>query len=322
MSAKQCYQRFCEQTYVPIYSQPWWLDAICGFENWDVWLYEKGGKILAAMPYYMEQRGEYKYITKAPLTQNNGIIFREETRKLAKDAAMQEKIINAACDFIESLELDVYEQQFQHSFNNWSPFSWRNYTLLLRYSYIIEDTSDMSKIWDGFTTENRNAIRKGQRLCSIDSEISPDQFYREHERIYKRQSLPCPFSEELWLRLYKACEEHDAGRMFCARDENGEINALMFLIWDTRSVYLLMGGAMPEYSGNQAYPALIHHGINIAHDRGASFDFEGSMIKRIARSYREYGAIPYPYYRIRKVFNPQIIRKETEDYINKCSLET
>jgi len=67
--SKEKFKKFCENTYVPIYSQPWWLDIICGKENWNVWLYEKGNEVLAAMPYYTENRGKYRYITKAPLTE-------------------------------------------------------------------------------------------------------------------------------------------------------------------------------------------------------------------------------------------------------------
>ena len=81
MDSKTTYDRFCEKTYVPIYSKPWWLDAVCGADNWNVWIYKKGESVLAAMPYYFETRGEYKYITKATLTQNNGIIFTEDKER-------------------------------------------------------------------------------------------------------------------------------------------------------------------------------------------------------------------------------------------------
>ena len=57
MSNKEKYKEFEEKSYVPIYSQNWWMDAVCLPENWDVWLYEKEGDICAAMPYYKEQRG-------------------------------------------------------------------------------------------------------------------------------------------------------------------------------------------------------------------------------------------------------------------------
>ena len=72
---------------------------------------------------------------------------------------------------------------------------------------------------------------------------------------------------------------------------------------------------MPEYYSSQSYVALTYHSIEIASKMGLIYDFEGSMIQRIAKSFREYGAIPVPYYRIRKVFNPDIVRQEAEDYI-------
>ena len=53
----------------------------------------------------------------------------------------------------------------------------------------------------------------------------------------------------------------------------------------------------------------------MAHEKGLAYDFEGSMIKQIAKSFRQYGGEPTPYYRIRKVFNADIIRAEAERYI-------
>ena len=72
---KTKYNQFCAENYVPIYSKPWWLDVVSENGLWDVWMCEQDGKIQAAMPHHLEFRGKYRYVTKAPLTQNNGIIF-------------------------------------------------------------------------------------------------------------------------------------------------------------------------------------------------------------------------------------------------------
>ncbi len=321
MTNKERYEQFCQATYVPIYSKSWWMDAVCGKENWSVWLYESGGNVLAAMPYYKERRGNYNYITKAPLTQNNGIIFKEDPkRKRVSEAELQEKIINAACAFIEAQGVDAYEQQFQTSFQNWLPFFWNGYTNMLRYTYIIEDISDMDAVWANISSKYKNEIRKGMRMTYVDTEITPEQFYIEHERIYRRQGKTSPFSIELWMKLYHSCHTHRACQMFCARDNDDNLHALLFLVWDERRVYHILGGYMPEYSRSQAYPALIWHGIEFAHQKGLIYDFEGSVIQRIATAFRQFGGVPTPYYRIRKVFNPEIVRKEAEEYI--CHIQT
>lgn len=327
MTNKERYEEFCKSTYVPIFSKSWWMDCTCGPDNWDVWVYDpgEGEELLAAMPYYVEWRGDhkqYKYITKAPLTQNNGIIFRRDsTRKFAREMEMQERIINEANEFIKTLNLDVYEQQYHRDFQNWSPFFWLNYTCLLRYTYVIEDTSDMEKVMEEFTPNYRKNIRKGQRLTSFSNDIDPDTFFDEHGKIFAKQGLPDPISYEMWDKLIKACKEHDAGDIICARDPEGNIHSLMFIVWDDEALYPILGGYMPEYANSQSYPALTYYSIELAHNKGLAYDFEGTMIHRVAKSFRQFGAVPKPYYRVRKVFNPEIVRREAEQYIDTLANE-
>ena len=166
MKNKEKYVCFCEKTYVPIYSKPWWMDAVCGKDNLDVWLYEKGNNILAAMPYYLEQRGRYKYITKAPLTQNNGIIFNYPDDGSMKNIAKQkfeEDTIKNACIFIQNFGLDVYEQQYQYNFRYYLPFYWNNYEIIPRVTYVIKDTSNIEKLWGDLSSKYRKNIKKGQK---------------------------------------------------------------------------------------------------------------------------------------------------------------
>lgn len=317
-SKKEKFKKFCRETYVPIYSQTWWLDTICGENNWDVWLYEKGEEILAAMPYFLQKRGEYNYITKAPLTQNNGIIFKHnDNRKLCKEAEFEEKVIYSACEFIKKLNIDVYEQQYMYTFKNWLPFFWNQYSAITRYTYVIENTLDLDEVWNNISSNYRNKIRKGSRNCFIEKNIDKKWFYEEHEKIFLKQNLKCPFSKELWFRLYDECKKRNSGMTLIAKDENDCIQSLLFLVWDDKAVYQILGGNIPEYQKKDTYSFLIWNGIQIASDMGKVYDFEGSVIPRISRSFREFGGEPKPYFRIRKVFNPEIIRQESEKIIEE-----
>ncbi|MDE5639783.1 MAG: GNAT family N-acetyltransferase, partial [Odoribacter sp.] len=306
---KEKYEDFCKTTFVPLYSKSWWLDAVCEPDNWNVWLYDNNGIIQAAMPYYFTVKNNRKYITKAPLTQNNGIIFAyPEGSKNVAMAMLEEKVIDAACQFIQSLNLDVYEQQYQFSFINWLPFFWNYYTAVVRYTYVLEDTSDLGAIWEGINSKRRSVVKKGQRNSKYsDSKLGIETFYKEHEKIYTKQGLKCPFSYEMWVRIANACAEHNTGKFSCRLAEDGNVAAVSFVAWDERTLYKLMGGPIPDYAKLDAYSALTWDEIELAHELGVSYDFEGSVIKRISKSFREYGAEPKPYFRIRKVFNPEII---------------
>lgn len=322
-SNKEKYEAFCESTFVPLYSKSWWMDAVCEPQNWDVWLYENNGSIQAAMPYYFIIRDGRKYITKAPLTQNNGLIFayQEGSKSVAK-SILEEKVIDAACEFIKNMDIDVYEQQFQTSFVNWLPFFWNYYTAITRYTYIFEDTSDLNAIWESISSKRRSVIKKGQRCSSYsDTKLNVDSFYSEHEKIYSKQGLQCPFTYELWKRVAEACSINKAGKYSCRLADDGNVAAVSFVAWDDKYLYKLMGGPIPDYAKLDAYSALTWDEIELAHNLKRSYDFEGSVIKRISKSFREYGAEPKPYFRIRKVFNPDIIREEAEKQIKQLKGE-
>jgi len=310
---KTLYSKFCETTYVPIFSHGWWLDSVCGSENWDVWLYESGGNILAAMPYYRIKKGEFDYITKAPLTQNNGIIFKQNSSiKLPSLAEFQQKIIDNACLWLKNANIDAYEQQYHYSFENWQPFFWKGYECILRYTYVIENTQNMFEVEQGYSSKLRSIIKKGSRNSRIVEIMDANIFYQEHEKVFLKQGLPCPFSYSLWLKIYSSCEKHNCGKILTAKDSNENIHSLAYLVWDEKSVYLLLGGSMPGFSYSDSYSFLIHKSIEMASSMGKSFDFEGSMIARVAKSIRQFGGIPKPYFRIRKIFNKKLLINEQQ----------
>lgn len=317
---KEKYINFCRTIYTPIFSEAWWMDAICGEENWDVWLYEKGTNVLAAMSYYLQKRGDYLYITKPPLTQNNGLLIQYPlNQKRVKRAHLEEEIAFAANRHIQSLGIDVYEQQFHHTYRNFLPWFWNRYVCIPRVTYIIEDTKNMASVNSEISSKYRSVIRKGRRSVARFAEIQPQDFYHLHEQIFLRQGLQCPFSFKQWMRLYEECKRRVAGRILTAQDDQGTVLSLAFFVWDSESLYLLAGGPVPGYSSLDTYDALVYEGISLASEKGLKFDFEGSVVRQINHSFREYGGVPKLYYRIRKVFNPEIIRMEAESMIDGLS---
>lgn len=321
-SRKEIYRRFCEEGYTPIYSQPWWMDAVCGPENWDVWVHEdNGGTVDAAMPCYFEERAHGRYITKAPLTQNNGIVFRHPAGAHAVTRAkFEERVAREAIAWVDSLGLAVYEQQYPTTFTNWLPFSWNGCTALPRYTYVIEDTSDLDIVWATMDSNARKKIRKGQRGQTMCEDIGPQEFWDEHEKIFAKQGLPCPFSKELWMRLHEAVIAHGQGEILCMRNEDGAATSILFVVWDGERAYQLLGGGIPEYMNCESYHALIWECVKRAAGRGLIYDFEGSMIERISKSFREFGGVPELYFRIRKVYSPDVIRAETEAAVHRLEV--
>ena len=318
---KDRYEQFCERVYVPLYSKPWWMDAVCGSENWDVWLYEEGGHIAAAMPDDLEERKYGLYITKPPLTQNNGIVFDHPVGAgIVARAKFEEKVVRAAMAHVDSLGLAVYEQQFPTSYITWLPHSWCGCAALPRYTYVIKDTSDLDSVWQGMSSSYRKNVKKGRRNLASVGELDRERFWIEHAKVFERQNLPVPFSRTMWTRLFDAAYAAQSGRALCAVTGDGQVASVLFLVWDERRMYHLLGGTMPGFSGLETYNALTWTGIELAHEKGLAYDFEGSMIERIAKSFREFGGTPELYFRIRKVYSPEVVRMEAEQQVSRLEV--
>lgn len=323
MTHKERYAVFCTRTYVPLFSQPWWLDAAVGPENWDVYVTEKDGAYCAAMPYYLTVRDGKRVITKAPNTQNNGVLFNYPANMKPKTKSdFEERNINELCDYIESLGLAVYEQQFHYTFTNWLPFFWRYYQAIPRYTYVIDTTRPQPEIEDRYTSNVRKNIRKAARLVQLAAdEPGVETFYAVNRLSFERQGKEIPYSLSFVKSIYAACKAHDACRILTAVDGAGTIYSAALLVWDARSAYYLLNGTDPRYKSSQANDLLIHEGIRLAKSMGLLFDFEGSVIRPIEHAFREFGGDARLYFRIRKVFDPDILRTETEAQIARLNAE-
>lgn len=301
--SKELYEKFCREAYVPLFSQPWWLDAVCGPENWDVFVVEQSGALMAALPYYLTERDGKRMITKAKNTQNNGILLNyPEGQKPPARVSFEIKVINELIDRIESLGLDKYEQQFHYSFTNWMPFFWRGYREITRYTYVIEDTSDHAAVMNNYTSNVRKNLRKAEKYCSLADSITEEEFYRVNRMSFERQNMQVPWDFDYFTRVSAACAAHQAGKMLSAVDENGNVLSVAFIVWDSQSVYYLLNGTDYRKKDLQANDFLINESVKFAGQMGLRFDFEGSVIKQIENSFRQFGGIPKRYFRIFKEY--------------------
>tara|TARA_B100000674_G_C37219094_1_gene636107 strand:+ start:204 stop:386 length:183 start_codon:yes stop_codon:yes gene_type:complete len=57
MSDKDKYKHYTKNNNdIPIYSSPWWLDAVCEIGSWNVIIFEKNNNLIAALPYFVKKK--------------------------------------------------------------------------------------------------------------------------------------------------------------------------------------------------------------------------------------------------------------------------
>jgi hypothetical protein len=294
---KALYREFCagEKT-LPIYSRDWWLDASAGEENWDVALVENNGRVIAALPYAIEKRLGFTLLTLPPFTKMLGPWIREGTGKYAKRLAQQKDLMEALIDQLP--RYDHYAQNWHYSQTNWLPFYWRGFNQTTRYTYLLEGLSDMDTVVANFENSKRANIRKARERVEVVYDIPAREFYDNHCLTLAKKGARIDYSWDEFRRIHAACYAHNAGKTIAAYDQCGNLHAALFVIWDEMSAYAQICTIDPDYLTHGAASLLNQEIIAYVADKTRTFDFEGSMIESVERSFRQYGATQTAYFAV------------------------
>ena len=138
---------------------------------------KKGDEIQAAWPIVYHKSDRAKHVCMPALTQKLGILFAPSD---AKPVEAQSKNQKLTTELMEQLgDTASFRQNFHENFTDWLPFYWRGYTQTTRYTYILEDMSDLNVLWNNVRQKAKTEIRKAQKLgIHIKDDLDLAQFSR------------------------------------------------------------------------------------------------------------------------------------------------
>lgn len=311
MTNKEKYKKLCiKEKSIPIFSQYWWMDAVCGEENWDVILVENGEGILGALPYYFRKIRGRIYIDQPMLTSKNGVWIKyPEGQRCTTRLKYEKKIIYQIIAQLESLKLGEFNQNFDYSFTNWIPFYFKTFRGSVRYTNVIENIENIDVVYKNFETQVRNNIKNTSKLLRVKEDLDIEKFYDINKKTFNRQNVKIPYSLDFIKRLDDACAQHNCRKIFYAETNSGEICAVNYIVWDENAAYSLMAGEVEKFRSYQADTLLIWESIKFCSDKTKNFDFEGSMIEGVEVFIRNFGASLKPYFNISKSYSFRSILK-------------
>lgn len=299
MSGKITYREVCaREISIPIFSQYWWLDTVCGPENWDVAVIEKGGQVVATMPYYIDRTFGLVRLVMPRLTQTLGPWISSSggsySRALAREKDLMTELVEQLPVFHE------FSQNWHHSRTNWLPFYWRGFSQSTRYTYILNDLTDTDTLWKGLQQNIRGDIRKAQDRFELElyEDSSLDEFIDLNEKVFSRQGVRLPYSRDVINQIDAACAARICRKIIVAKDKQGQAHAGVYIVWDANSAYYLLGGGDPKLRNSGATSLCMWRAIQHAATVTKAFDFEGSMIEPVERFFRAFGAKQTPYFRV------------------------
>ena len=296
-TAKEKYKElFKTENSIPVFCEPWWLDTVCGEDQWDVIILEKNGTIEATLPYYIHKPSQ---ISMPQLTQTMGPWVREGKESYSKDISHKQHLMKG---LIEQLpKVLTFSQNFHYSITDWLPFYWEGFEQTTYYSYVLQDISNLEKVFAGFERSKKKNIRKSDKIVKVKWDMSAEDFFENHKFTLNKQKTEISYTKKYFSKIYTASYENKQGRTLYAIDSEGNIHAAIFVIWNKNSAYYLISSIDPDFRNSGASTRLIWEAIQFVSTMGASrFDFEGSMIPSVENSFRKFGGQQMPYFRITK----------------------
>jgi len=281
-----------------VFEQPWWLEAVAPGRWREAVVRRDDDAVLARLPYVLRRRFGLTTIEQPPLTQVLGPWLAPTNGKYATRLDTEKKLLGG---LVEALPpFDHLRLSLSTHLTNWLPFYWAGFEATVRYTYRLEDLSDLDRLRADFQEHVRRALRKAEKSVEVDHDYPLDGLLRLNAATFARQGLDVPYSDELVRRIDAACAARGARRILGAVDADGRTHAVLFVVWDERTCYPIINGGDPELRSSGANTLLYWEAIRLAAEVSQVFDFEGSMIEPIERFVRAFGGTQTPYFSISK----------------------
>ena len=299
MTHKELYLAFCEQeSQLPLFFQPWWLDAVCAGRQWEVLLsFDKEGRVQAVMPYMLCSTLRLKYIQMPPQTPVQGIWIRQD-KQVSLDAWRE--VCNDFSAQLAQLGLAYFSQQFPTGSACAIPLRDNGFKVKEQFTYLLDDNADLDKTLDSFSKNIKRQLQKSLTL-HIDNTMQPEDFFRFCQDCFSQKNKTIPYTREFFLVLQKKAERTDQCAILRVQNMDNETLAAVFLVWDKQTMYFLLPCISPVHTDTGAGALLVWETIKFAHQKKLQLDFVESSKKPIV-SYKQFGAQPHARYLVSKYY--------------------
>ena len=289
--AVRSYHRLFEALERPfLYAAPWWLDATCGAESWDV-INSTGedDTFIAALPYHKTTIRGLSAVITPPLTQWVSLISSSSDPGVSHHSFLPDLPKSAILDLSIKPDTELLSQS-------------TNIPVVLKYSFIIPAMESMDAVRNRYNEGLKRNLRQAEKNYSLHESDDVRGFLSLCEQTYlQRKMKPPHWLNEVIPNVYQQLIKHDCGRITIAKAQD-KVIAGVLTAWDYHSGYYLAGGRTADDQGASAHALLLDNAVQSAQSRGIAFDFEGSMHPGIANFFQSFGGVPVSYWQIRKYY--------------------
>ncbi len=272
------------------YAYTWFLDNVC-----EDWLGLVVGNYKIVMPIVLGKKYGITYNYQPFFTQQLGIYA---------DIPLSKETINA---FFEKIPKEVKYIDMSLNESNFDPSLGES---LLRVNHLLDLKSDYEVIRSKFSGNIIKHLKKAEKSnLRLNNQITPEQF----ADFYKKHTAPKIEGFEnkhyyMMLRLIYKSLHYQMGILVGVENDHRELIAANFLINHPQRIINLMPTSNKEGLEKGAMSFLLNDIIEKNANQNKYLDFEGSMIKGVARYFKAFGSNEVNFYHIKMNLLPKLLR--------------
>lgn len=294
MNNKERYNRVVSR--LPIFYQPWWLDAVCK-QGWDVALSFEAQELVAVWPYSMEKKWGFQLIRNPLLTPYLGPLF-FHPKDLGDDMQRWDWEDEQASTLLQQLPRHHYLQfTTVPEFHNFLSFHRKGLTNKNRLTYYINLSDSEERILGNMQKRRRRYIKNaGDELQVVDAAPFMQAFLGIHQETFDLKKAPYPYTSQFLIQLIATVDKHKSGKFWAIVNKHNEPAAMLWVVYDGQKMYQLLSCFPKNKEYPQAMTLLTWHAIKEAKKLNLEvYDFEGSVDYGIELFFRKFGGRRHPY---------------------------
>jgi hypothetical protein len=282
-------------TGTPVFHERWWLDAVAP-GGWREARVEENGVPVARLPFAEQTLLGFRLLLPPPLSTRLGPFVdagegRYETRLRRFDHLVDELLDRLP-------PADLFRQSFHPGVMSWLPFHRRGFRVEPQISYVLDDLSDLDRVWSGVSGQTRRVIKNAGKTLEVQHDDDAARLERMVRSTFRRQRMEVPYDSSVLNRIVHAGLERDRVTVLSAVDASGAAHASLYCVRDDERAWYLGGGGDPALRSSGAGSLLMWELIKESAKHVPAFDFEGSMLPGVERYFRNFGGRQETYFAV------------------------
>ena len=276
----------------------------------------KGDEIVGIFPLFTKNkkvlRGVYSPIGGVETLYQGPVLIEKSKRQSKKESEFTEFIKQIDLFILAILKSNYISLSSPPGLFDCRAFKWNGYQVEPRYTYVIDLTGGEKSVWDSFTKQHRNNIKRAGKKGVYIEKGSKKDISDIYNLLVKRrieQRVPITSSEEYLLAVYNSFYQKNLD-IFVAKYDNRIVSGV-FSIYYKNKTSIWVGTPRSIVNGTSPNELLIWETIRYACDHGSEYCEEiGANSKALSNFKSNFNPDPVIYFSYKKYspFVKQLLR--------------